>query len=66
MAAVNYRPISLIHPLGRWYATCLHLRLEAATSLCRATCQAGFRAGYRVEDNATVLQAMFEWARVGK
>ena len=53
--AVNYRPISLIHPIGRWFATCLHARLEKATEGRRAVGQAGFRKGYRVEDNSLVL-----------
>jgi len=61
-AASSYRPISLIHPLGRWYAVCLNARLEAATSHLRAEGQAGFRAGYRVEDNVAILQTIFEWA----
>ena len=54
-AALSYRPISLIHPLGRWYAVCLTSRLEGATSHLRAEGQAGFRAGYRVEDNVAIL-----------
>lgn len=37
-AAVNYRPISLIHPLGRWYAVCLTARLEKSTLQHRAFC----------------------------
>ena len=32
----SYRPISLIHPLGRWYALALNCRLEAATQHSRA------------------------------
>ena len=34
----NHRPISLIHPLGRWFAKCVASRLEAETLECRAVC----------------------------
>ena len=64
--AVNYRPISLIHPGGRWYATCLNHCLECTTPHLRAVCQSGFRVGYRMEDNAAVLQTIFEWGTVAK
>ena len=29
-------------------------------------CQAGFHASYRVEDNAAILQTIFEWGTVAK
>ena len=34
--AASYRPISLIHPIGRWFAKCVATRLEAATLAHRA------------------------------
>ena len=64
--AKSYRPISLIHPLARWYAACLAARLERDTAGKRAQCQSGFREGYRVEDHVSTLQTMFDWARIGK
>ena len=53
----NYRGISLIYPLGRWFSKCMELRLVADAGATRARGQAGFRRGYRVEDNVVVLQA---------
>ena len=34
----NYRGISLIHPLGRWFSKCLELRLAASPGARRAFC----------------------------
>ena len=51
----NYRGISLIHPLGRWFSKVVVSRLEADPGAVRARGQAGFRRAYRVEDNCLVL-----------
>ena len=52
----NYRGISLIHPLGRLFSKCFEARLVADPGSTRARGQAGFRRGYRTEDNLTILQ----------
>ena len=51
----NYRGISLMHPLGRLFSKVITNRLEGDPGATRATCQAGFRAEYRLEDNCLVL-----------
>ena len=53
----NYRGISLIHPLGRWFSKCMELRLVEDAGATRARGQAVFCRGYHVEDNVMVLQA---------
>ena len=51
----NYRGISLIHPLGRWFAKCLVRRLEGDPGATRAVGQSGFCKGYRTEDASVLL-----------
>ena len=52
----NYRGISLIHPIGRLFSKCFEARLLADPGSTRARGQAGFRQGYRTEDNLSILQ----------
>ena len=61
-ACVNYRPVSLIHPMGKAYA---HVILGALyriqqERMMHAECQGGFRPGHRLEDNAIILQTVVE------
>ena len=62
----NYRGISLIHPLGRWFSKCMELRLVEDAGATRARGQAGFRRGYCVEDNVVVLQAASQAASIDR
>ena len=52
--AQNYRPISVLGPLAKLFATCLNLALErkAVEHGWYAATQAGFRRRHRLEDLA--------------
>ena len=58
----NYRGISLIHPLGRWFAKCVEARITADTCARYADAQGGFRKFHRCEDQCLILQLLFECA----
>ena len=49
--AANYRPVSVMGPITKLYATCLNIELECQTKAngWRATIQAGFWKHYRLE-----------------
>ena len=61
--AANYRPVSIMGPITKLYATCLNLELEcqAQANGWRAATQAGFWKQYRLED--LVLLVDFAIAR---
>ena len=49
--AANYRPVSVMGPIAKLYATCINLELErqAQANRWRAATQAGFPKYYRLE-----------------
>ena len=51
----TYRGISLIHPLGRWFAKCVEQRLDRDPRAHSAAAQGGFRKHHRCEDQALIL-----------
>ncbi len=56
----NYRGLSVSGVLPKLYAICINILLEreATSKGIRADTQAGFRPGYRVEDNCILLRAV--------
>ena len=48
--ATTYRGISLIHPLGRWFAKCVESRLNSDPNSDYAAAQGGFRKHHRCKD----------------
>ena len=65
--ASTYRPISVMHLLAKLYSLVLLGRLEegAEASGWRAPEQAGFRAGYRIEDHQLLLTYLMLSAAAG-
>ena len=61
-----YRGISLIHPLGRWFAKCVELRFDADSNARFATAQGGFRKHHRCEDQCMLLQLLYECAQADR
>ena len=61
-ACVNYRPVSLLHPMGKAYAPVILgalYRIQQERTL-HTNCQGGFRPGHRLENNAIILQTVVE------
>ena len=57
----NYRGVSVIVALSKWYARLMDLRLSDFAESCglRARTQAGFRKGYCTFDQLLILQSVF-------
>ena len=62
----TYRGISLIHPLGRWFAKCVEQRLDSDSNARHATAQGGFRKHHRCEDQCMILQLLYESAQADR
>ena len=58
----NYRGISLLHPVSRWFSKALVTRLEADPAAVHACGQAGFCRFHRVEDKCLILQTLLQLA----
>jgi hypothetical protein len=58
----NYRGISIMGAFPKLFASSLNIILEESilNQQLRANNQAGFRKGFRVEDNSNILRAVIQ------
>ena len=63
--AANYRPVSVMGPIAKLYATCINLELkrQAQASGWRAAMQAAFWKHNRLEDLVLLVDYAIAWAQ---
>ena len=66
--AANYRPVSVMFPLAKLYATCLNFELErqAQANGLRGAMQAGFQKHYSLEDLVLLVDYAIAWVQQHK